>query len=467
METRMQPAYGSRWGALVVVAALFGATRCSFDDSALGCSGLRGDALARCVAANAGTMGAGGLGGTGGRAGASGTGGTVGGTGGSAMGSSGHGGGGAAGTGGGPCADDAACGTAKGDGSLCVGGACTEAAAACSKATLVVVADDFIGEVDKAGLDGACFYRQLDPALAAVVVGATTKVTAFAISAAVAAPLTVPAGVTLEGRTPDPKVPVTLAVAAPVADAPLVSVGAGGGLKGFALDGKGTAGGIKAEAGAVRLEGPLTIADATIGLDLGGTADATLVGTHEAPVRLSANQRGVVVGATAKLALTGDGEMGGVTVAGTTGGAGVLVVTGGSSAAVRLEGLLAKNNKVGTVDDGTGAIEVREGRAVAIKNGVFEGNRQAVTLNGRGSSGPTAFTNVVLEGNRFTLATPGQGSAICGSQLGSQTQLKIGAGNEFPTAATACPPAQTDSCNAGGDVGHDTANAFAIQCTGG
>jgi hypothetical protein len=397
--------------------------------------------------------GGGGMGGTSG-----------GGTGGGAGGTSGVGGGGAGGQG--PCASDAACTADEGAGSLCLGGACTEATATCTKATLVVVAEGFAGDIDPA-LDGACFFRQIDPAFGAVVAGTTAKVVAYAATATVAAPLAVPDGVTLEGRTTDPKVPVLVTVTTPVAGAPLVTLGSSGGLKGFAFDGKNAAGGVKAEAGAVRLEGPLTITNATRALDVGGTADATVVGTQEAPVRLSANKQGVVVGATAKLALTGDGAMGGVTIEGTTAGAGVLVLTGDVGPAVRLEGLLVKDNKSSTVNDGTGAVEVRQGRSVTVKNGVFEGNRQAVTLNGESGSGATSFTNVVLEGNRFSLTTPGQGSAICGSQLGSETQLKLGPGNLFPTAMTSCPPTQVGSCNTGADVGHDTANSFAIVCTGG
>jgi hypothetical protein len=420
-----------------------------------------------------GAGGGAGMGGTAGMgAGMGGTAGTAAGMGGaSGMGTGGapvmgQGGAGMGGGGAGPCASDAACGAAKGEGSLCVGEVCTKEVATCAKAAVVVVAEGFAGQVD-AALGGACFYRQLDPALAAVVAGTTTKVVAYAAAATVAAPLAVPEGVTLEGHTADAKAPVALTVATPVAGAPLVVLGAGSGLKGFALDGQSTAGGVKAEAGAVRLEGPLTIAHAIRAIDLGGTVDATVIGTQAAPVRLSANKQGVVVGATTRLALTGDGAMGGVTVEGTTAGAGVLVLAGGSSAAVRLEGLLARDNKVGTVTDGTGAIEVRQGRSVTVKNGVFEGNRQAITLNGEETSGPTSFANVVLEGNRFSLTAPGQGSALCGSQLGSQTGLSLGPGNVFPAATGACPPAQVDSCNMGGDVGHDGPNAFAITCTGG
>jgi hypothetical protein len=384
------------------------------------------------------------------------------GTGGSSEG--GLGGGGSGGSG--PCTSDAACGAEKGAGSLCVGDACTEATATCTRATLVVVAEGFAGDVD-ALLSGACFHRQLDPALAAIVAGTTTKVVAYAASTIVAAPLTVPEGVTLEGRTTDTKAPVALTVTTPIAGAPLVVLGSGGGLKGFALDGKTTAGGVKAEAGAVRLEGPLTVTNATRALDLGGTVDATMVGTQAAPVRLSANRVGIVVGATAKLALTGEGAMGGVTVEGTTAGAGVLVLAGDLTGAVRLEGLLVKDNKAGSLADGVGGVEVRQGRSVVIKNVVFEGNQRGLTLNGEGNSDLTSFTNVVLEGNRFTLTAPGQGSAICGSKLGSQTELKLGPGNVFPAAMTTCPPAQVSNCNTGADVGHDTANAFAVTCTGG
>ncbi|HEU4407705.1 MAG TPA: hypothetical protein VFS43_20745 [Polyangiaceae bacterium] len=302
-------------------------------------------------------------------------------------------------------------------------------------------------------------------------------------ASSVAGPAVVPSGVRLEGRATAPASLVALAGAesngaggaagtsgaggAGGSSAPpaLVTLGVGSVLAGFALDGKGAAAGVRAEAGALRLEGPLTVTNTTRAVDLGGTADATVAGTQAAPVLVKGNQLGIVVGPTASLALTGDGEKGGVTVEGTTAGAGVLVLAGEVGPAVRLEGLRAKDNKVGTVD-GTGAVEVRQGRSVTIKNGVFEGNRQAVTLNGELTSGFTSFTNVVLEGNRFTLATPGQGSTICGSQLGNQTQLRLGPGNVFPLAATNCPPAQAGSCNTGADVGYDTANQFAITCTG-
>jgi hypothetical protein len=424
---------------------------CGGDDEPVWCDEALGYVCQKGAAGNPG-MGAGGAG-PGGASGTAGAGGTA-----------GLGGGGSGGKG--PCASDSACADDEGAGSLCVGGACTEAAATCAKATLVVVAEGFVGTVD-AALAGACFYRQLDPALAAVVAGTTTRILVYAATATVAAPLTVPPDVTLEGRTTDADVPVTLTVTTPVAGAPLVTIGSGGGVKGFALDGKTTAGGVKAEAGAVRLEGPLTIANATRALDLGGTVDATLLGTQAAPVRLSANKQGIVVGATAALTLTGDGAMGGVTIEGTTAGAGVLVLAGDLTGAIVLEGLWAKDNKVGTVNDGTGAVEVRQGRSVTLKNGVFEGNNIALTFNGQSSSLPTSFTNVVLEGNRFTLAMPGQGSAICGSKLGSQTELNLGAGNLFPTTMRTCPPTQVSNCNTGADVGHDTANAFAIQCTGG
>ncbi|HEU4407807.1 MAG TPA: hypothetical protein VFS43_21260 [Polyangiaceae bacterium] len=189
-----------------------------------------------------------------------------------------------------------------------------------------------------------------------------------------------------------------------------------------------------------------------------------MTGTEAAPVRLSVNRQGIVVGATATLTVTGDGDKGGVTIEGTTAGAGVLVLAGDLTGSVTLEGLLAKDNKVSTVNDGTGAVEVRQGRSVTIKNGVFGGNRQAVTLNGELTSGAISFTNVVLEGNRFALMAPGQGSTICGSKLGSQTELNIGPGNVFPLAMAACPPAQVSNCNGGADVGHDTLNDFFIQC---
>jgi hypothetical protein len=66
-----------------------------------------------------------------------------------------------------------------------------------------------------------------------------------------------------------------------------------------------------------------------------------------------------------------------------------------------------------------------------------------------------------------TVKTPGQGSTICGSKLGSETELTLGPGNVLPLAMMACPPAQVSRCNNGADVGHDTANPFALVCTGG
>ncbi len=420
----------------------------------------------------------------GGSAGASGAGGLGGASGvGGAGGAAGLGDGGA---GGAPCASDAACAADEGAGSLCVGEACTAPSTSCTKATLVVVP----GEADEGAVDaqlaGACHYRALAPALADAAGGAagagTTRVLVYA--SAVAGPAQVPNGVRLEGRATAPASLVAFtgggasgagggAGASGAGGAggghpvpTLVTLGAGAALAGFALDGQGTAVGVKAEAGAVRLEGPVTVANTTRAVDLAGTADATVTGTEAAPVLLKGNRLGLVVGPTAKLTLTGDGDKGGVTVEGTTAGAGVLVLAGGVTSTVRLEGLLAKDNKNSTVTDGTGAVEVRQGRSVTIKGGVFEGNRQSVTLNGELSSGSTAFSNVVLEGNRFTLATPGQGSTICGSQLGSQTQLRLGPGNVFPVAMTTCPPTQVDSCNTGADVGYDSVNQFALMCGG-
>jgi hypothetical protein len=144
----------------------------------------------------------------------------------------------------------------------------------------------------------------------------------------------------------------------------------------------------------------------------------------------------------------------------------VLVLAGGVTATVRLEGLLAKDNKMGTIVGGVGGVELRQGRSVTVKGSVFEGNQRALTLNGESSSDLTSFANVVLEGNRFVLAAPGQGSTICGSKLGSQTELNLGPGNVFPLAMTTCPPTQVDSCNTGADVGYDSANQFALVCGG-
>ncbi|MCU0681516.1 MAG: hypothetical protein MUF34_04520 [Polyangiaceae bacterium] len=458
----MRPCAFASWGCAIAFAA-FGACDIGYvADDALYCEAKPDDPLCAAGAGRAGTAGGAGSAGSAGSAASAGAAGGagLGGAGGTAP--AGSAGGGRGGAGGGVCPGDQACAIEAGTGSLCVEGACTPSSAACAKATLVVVDQGFQGAIEGA-LAGACFYRTLAAALGAIVAGTTTRLVAYGEAAVLAAPLTVPAGLSLEGRTVVAGRPVALTIAAPVAGAPLVILSAGSALKGFALDGNASAAGIKAEAGAVRIEGPIAVTKTKRAIELGGSVDATIAGEQGAPVRVSGNELGVVVGPTAKLALRGDGEGGGVTVEATSLGAGVLVQAGGASAAVKLEGLLAKDNRTGSVADGIGGVEVRQGRSVTIEGGVFQGNRQALTLNGGLSSGPTSFVNVVLRQNRFVLVAPGQGSAICGSKLGSETELHLGEGNVFPSAV-ACPPAQIDGCNTGADVGHDTANQFALLC---
>lgn len=455
----MRPCAIASWGCALALAA-FGACDIGYvADDALYCEAKPDDPLCAAGAGTAGGAGAAGGAGSAGRAGVAGSAG-LGGAGGMAP--AGSAGGGSSGAGGGICPGDQACAAEAGAGSLCVEGACTPPSSACTKATLVVVDRAFTGALEGA-LAGACFYRTLDAALGAFLAGTTTRLVAYGETAALAAPLTVPAGLSLEGRTGEAQRPVALTITAPVAGAPLVILSAGSAFKGFALDGNASAAGIKAEAGVVRLEGPLAVTNTKRAVDLGGTVDATIAGEQGAPVRVSGNELGVVVGPTAKLSLRGDGESGGVTVEATSLGAGVLVQAGGASAAVKLEGLLAKDNRTGSVADGIGGVEVRQGRSVTVEGGVFQGNRQALTLNGGLTSGPTSFVNVVLRQNRFVLTAAGQGSAVCGSKLGSETELHLGEGNVFPSEA-ACPPAQIDGCNTGADVGHDTANQFALLC---
>jgi hypothetical protein len=108
---------------------------------------------------------------------------------------------------------------------------------------------------------------------------------------------------------------------------------------------------------------------------------------------------------------------------------------------------------------------VRQDRTVTISNGLFEGNLRALTLNGEGSSIFNSFLNVRLQGNRFVLQPADQGSVICGSELNTETQLRIGVGNTFSSGG-ACPEPPVLGCGGGVDVGSDSANQFVIASCG-
>jgi hypothetical protein len=360
--------------------------------------------------------------------------------------SMGTGGGGMGGTGGGgACTNDASCKAERGDGSLCVADACTKAAGACGKGTLVVVPDPaFDGTLEAGLLEAACFYRALGPALAAVEPSTTTRVLAYAQQLQADGPVPVPADVRLEGRPQAPATTTQLTVANAAGKA-MVTLAAGAELKGFALDGGGTTRGVAASTGAVRLEGPLRVADTQLALELTGDVAATVTGTAGAPVSLVDNKRGVFVPTDATLVMQGDGGDG-LVVEGTDDGAGVFfeaaTTAGGCST---LSGVTLRGN-VSSSGGGTGAVEVRRGRRVVIDGCAFENNLQSVTFSGTGGTGTPSvddFLGVRLSNNKFAAALPtaGGGSVLCGSDLApSPTKLNLRAGNEFPgtPAALTC-----------------------------
>jgi hypothetical protein len=435
--------------------------------------------------------------GVGGGAGASGLGGGGAGPGGASGdagtgGASGIGGGGGGSSGNGPCANDAACSIEKGGGSLCLGDACTEATATCAKATLVVVPDTaFTGAFD-ADLGGACFYRALGPALAAAAQsgGVTTRVVVYAT--AVEGPAVVPNGVRLEGRATAPATLIALTAGGASgagggagasgaggagggnATPALVTLGDGAALAGFVLDAEGAVG-VRVAAGKASLEGPLELRGGKPALAVEGTARATVTGKAEAAVLFTGNARGVGVGPTASLTMAGDASETGLVLTGTNGGAAVLVEAGGTAAEVALTGVQLRGNTGGDVLGGTGAIEVRPGRKVALMNNVFENNNRGLNLNGGGASAPDAFVNVSLTGNRFVVGASA-GVAICGADFfAGTTLLRLGAGNELPsgtvdTQAECAALTQQDSCNGGAtpaqrDLGVlDIAKPFVVQC---
>ncbi|HEU4406896.1 MAG TPA: hypothetical protein VFS43_16635 [Polyangiaceae bacterium] len=418
-----------------------------------------------------GSAGASGAGGGGGPAGASGNG---------TGGASGLGGGGSGGGGG--CDSDTECAAAAG--SLCVTGLCTEPSATCAAGTLVVVPDPAFAGALEGGLEGACFYRALGPALAvaATNAGTTTRVVAYA--AAVEGPAVVPGGVRLEGRATAPAVLVELTAggagaagaggagggAAPA----LVTLGDGAALAGFALDAAGAVG-VRVASGKASLEGPLELRGGKPALSVEGTAAATVTGKAEAPVLFVGNVRGVRVSPTAGLSMTGDKSEAGLVLEGTDGGAAVLIEAGDSSAGVSVTGARFRGTTGGDVLGGTGAIEVRSGRKVALADNVFENNNRGLNLNGGGTSAPDAFVNVSLVGNRFVVGVSA-GVAICGALLNaSSTLLFLGAGNALPSGVVATQTdcsalTQQGNCNGGATPGQrdlgvlDIAKPFVVQC---
>ncbi len=348
----------------------------------------------------------------------------------------------------------------------------------CDRARLVVVQPGFDAKLDPA-LAGACRFASLDDALAVLAPGAQ-RLAIYGQNASAAAPLVLPAGLTFEGHAADPAQPLALAVKAAAAGAPLLTLGAGSTVKGVALEGPTVEGepvpaGVRVASGAVRLEGPLRLRRLSLALSVEGTATATVVGTKAAPVLVSGNARGVVVAPGAGLELTGEGGAS-VVLEKTSKGAALLVEKGdGSDIEITVSGVLVQDNRGSSGLDGTGGIEVRKGRQVAVRGCVFERNVISVCLNGEKSSVAASFSGLSLENNLFRIALPsaGSGSALCGSNLGAvDTQLTLGAGNVFPSGAVsgaatcaALNDGQEFGCDAGGDVAYDAPdNDLALTC---
>lgn len=402
--------------------------------------------------------------GSGGAGGASGMGGApMNGTGGAPM--SGMGGGGFGGSGGGgTCIEDLNC-NAVGEGSLCVNTVCTAPATTCALGTLVVVDKAFSGDVVGAPL-GACYFRSLDEAVAKVAPGTTKVLSVYAAAAGAKAPLDV-TGLTFEGHGTTTSQPVTLTVT-PAGTAPLVRLGEGSLVRGFALSGAATQKGFGILSGAATLEGPLTVSGFRPGLSVEGSATVTVRGAQGKPVKFSANAVGVRVEGTAGLAFEGDADEESAVVESTNDGAGVLVLSGSVDApAVALDSVTFRSNQNASAD-GAGALEIRQNRQVTVQGCLFKQNQQSITLNGESTPSTTLFAGVTLTGNDFSQSFPGvnQGSIFCGSTLGSNdTALNVGVGNTFPQSSECSALSPTGSCSNGAEVGFDTpGKALKITC---
>lgn len=374
-----------------------------------------------------------------------------------------------------PCSDsdtgDDACASGEGGGSLCVGGTCTKATGQCNAKLLVVV--EHGRTVDDAALAGACHFRDLDGARAAIA-EATERLALYIDSAASTAALRFEGKATLDGHAADASKAVALTL--PPTSAPaLVSFAQGGELRGVALDGGGKATAARVESGTLSVVGPTTMTNAAFALELAGAASASVTGTATAPVRLADNRRGVIVPSAAVLTMQGDGVAEALVIEGTSVGAAVLfeIGTGGN-----LRSTLSKvtfRENVG-LTGGAGAVEVRGERQVTLDGCIFERNKVSLNLSGGGSSLSGAFLGVTLTNNVFSSALPvaapdPSGSIICGDNLGAgDTLLSVGASNVFP-GDDRCADLGAESqfgCNAGQFVGHsrpDNPEPFDLKLT--
>jgi hypothetical protein len=244
------------------------------------------------------------------------------------------------------------------------------------------------------------------------------------------------------------------------ADTALLTLPAGGAVKGVLLRGGAQTKGIVSGAGALALTGPLRLEASLVGLDLGDGANATVSGTMAAPVAFATNTLGVQVGATAVLTMTSDVAEGGLVLEGSGTSTGVRVLDGGSSNAVRLEKARVTGHAVG--------VEVQRGRAVTLQSNVFVQDTNAIVFNAEDTQLANLFLGVSLEGNDFTLSRPAvdRGVALCGSRLGlNDTTLRLGQGNLFPSTQACGSLDERDSCDTGGDVGFDVpGNALDVVC---
>jgi hypothetical protein len=426
--------------------------------------------------------------------GGAGTGGGGNGDGGSAgdMGSGGSGGSvegsGGGGSGGGPaeCTSDDICvekaKLATGSdvqGVFCVAGACTKPAGMCLVAERVVIDSSRRAPVvtGKTFAD-ACYFDSLEGALANPQ--AAMHVVVVADAAALNAPLNLELNnVTLDGQASQAGQPVALSVT-PADGLPLVRLaGDDIRLKGFALDGANAtpdvvAAGVTVAAGSTTLEGPFRLQRLPLALSVEEGAGVTVAGKADAAVLFTDNDRGVVVKATARLTMTGEGSADSLVVEGTRNGAAVFFDVGaGALACSTLKNVTLRDNVISNGDNGTGALEVRRGRQLVVDGCTFVHNRQSVTLSGSGSSSANDFLGVHLENNVFTDALPlgaGTGSVLCGDNLGSQgTALNLRDGNVFrsqPTGSCGDLPAASEfDCNAGKIFAHSApSKSLSRQC---
>jgi hypothetical protein len=365
---------------------------------------------------------------------------------------------------------------------LCVNTVCTAPATTCALGTLVVVDKAFSGDVVGAPL-GACYFRSLDEAVAKVAPGTTKVLSVYAAAAGAKAPLDV-TGLTFEGHGTTTSQPVTLTVT-PAGTAPLVRLGEGSVVRGFALSGPAGQAGLGIETGKAQLAGPLTLAGLSPALSVGGNASVTVVGAAAAPVRLSGNARGIVVGTGASLEMTGEG-----------GESLVLEKGQPDQGELKLTRALVRNNQGSNPTNGSGGVEVRGGRKATVSTNTFTTNNTGITFQGQniaatvstntfttnntgitfqGSTGDLfdAFKDVTLAGNDLSNTLPaggGTGVAICGSSLNADgtTLTVVGTDNQFPTPASCAQlaaSAQPSDCNLGTNLGlTGSLNKFGVDC---